>query len=183
MATIVPPTTDAASAGQAATPVTAQERAAQRLQAWAAGHPDAAALATLASLAVRIDSALLRRLRLQLLPRAEPGIEADVWFSGLHESRGRDGLVLDAQVQQQLRARLAQLPAGDDGMRPLERAWQITAALHADAPEALQAEQALTIEALRGGDGLAARIDSLLAPALAAMAGGGDARALEVAVS
>lgn len=157
------------------------ERAARRLQAWASRHPDAAALAALASLAVRIDSALLRRLRLQLLPRAEPGTEADVWFSGLHESRGRDGVVLDAGVQRLLRARLAQQPAGDGGVRPLDAAWCITAALHADAPEAIRTEETLTWEALRGGNDLPERIDTLLAPALAAMAGGSEARALEVA--
>lgn len=174
MATLPTPTAASVDAN-------AHDRAARRLQAWASRHPDAAALAALASLAVRIDSTLLRRLRLQLLPRAEPGTEADVWFSGLHESRGRDGVVLDAGVQRLLRARLARQPAGDGGVRPLDAAWRITAALHADAPEAIRTEEALTWEALRGRDDLPERIDTLLAPALAAMAGGGEARALEVA--
>ncbi len=158
----------------------AMDRAARRLQAWAGPRPEAALLARYAALAVRVDAPLLRRLRLQLLPRAEPGIEADVWFAGLHESLGRSGFVFDARVQQLLRAQLAApVPAG--ARSPLEQAWQITAGLHADWPEALRTEEALTYQALRGAPDGAAQIEALLAPALKAMAGGGEARALEVA--
>ncbi|MES2715008.1 MAG: hypothetical protein V4795_04550 [Pseudomonadota bacterium] len=158
----------------------AMDRAARRLQAWAGPRPEAALLARYAALAVRVDAPLLRRLRLQLLPRAEPGIEADVWFAGLHESLGRSGFVFDARVQQLLRAQLAApVPAG--ARSPLEQAWQITAGLHADWPEALRTEEALTYHALRDGPDAAAQVDALLAPALKAMAGGGETRALEVA--
>lgn len=158
----------------------AMDRAARRLQAWAGPRPEAALLARYAALAVRVDAPLLRRLRLQLLPRAEPGIEADVWFSGLHESQGRNGFVFDARVQQLLRGQLAAaVPAGQRW--PLQQAWDITAGLHADWPQALRTEEALTFQALRGTPDSAAQIEALLAPALKAMAGGGEARALEVA--
>jgi hypothetical protein len=165
-----------------ATPArTAADRAAQRLDAWARQHPQAAALARLASLAVRVDASLLRRLRLQLLPRAEPGIEADLWFAGLHAAQGGGSLVFDAAVQQLLRTQLCQASAAPGQPRPLQAAWDITRGLHAAWPEALRTEETITFLALQGGDGAAAAIAQALQPALAAMATGGDARALEIA--
>ena len=160
---------------------TAADRAAQRLDAWSRQHPQAAALARLASLAVRVDASLLRRLRLQLLPRAEPGIEADLWFAGLHAAQGGGSLVFDAAVQQLLRTQLCQASAAPGQPRLLQAAWDITRGLHAAWPEALKTEETITFLALQGGDGAAAAIAQALQPALAAMATGGDARALEIA--
>lgn len=173
------------------TDTAAQGRAERRLQAWADRHPQAAQLARYAALAVRVDAALLRSLRLQLMPQAEPGIEADLWWSGLHESQGHDGFVFDARVQALLRRQLADAPAARGGRSaarvdgaprsPLDAAWHITAVQHADWPESLRTEEALTWHALRNPVDCAAEVDTLLAPALAAMASGGEARALEVA--
>ena len=115
-------------------PRSAADRAAERLDAWARQHPQAAALARLASLAVRVDASLLRRLRLQLLPRAEPGIEADLWFAGLHAAQGGGSLVFDPAVQQLLRTQLCQASAAPGQPRPLQAAWDITRGLHAAWP-------------------------------------------------
>jgi|JI10StandDraft_1071094.scaffolds.fasta_scaffold71178_2 hypothetical protein len=162
-------------------PRSAADRAAERLDAWARQHPQAAALARLASLAVRVDASLLRRLRLQLLPRAEPGIEADLWFAGLHAAQGGGSLVFDAAVLQLLRTQLCQASAAPGQPRPLQAAWDITRGLHAAWPEALRIEEEITFLALQGGAGAPAAMGQALQPALAAMASGGDARALEVA--
>ena len=159
----------------------ASARAQQRLAAWAAHHRDAARLASLAALAVRVDAPLLRRLRLHLLPRAEPGIEADVWHAPLHASAGGGSLVFDAAVQRLLRADLLAMPVPEGQPTALQAAWAVTRSLHADWPEALRTEEELTLVALAAAPDATERIGQLLQPALTAMATGGEARALEVA--
>lgn len=135
--------------------------------------PQAAQLARYASLAVRVDPALLRSLRLDMLPGSEPGVESDLWFSGLPASRGSEGFVLDDGVCEVLRdaLRVERLP---DGRRALDVAWQLTQRAHAGWPEALRIEETVTWLALGGGGRrratLAAAIDQAFRPALLAMA-------------
>lgn len=149
----------------------------QRLRNLAEQRPLAAELATLASLAVRVDSALLRALRLRLLPQADAGTEADVWFAGLSDSQGSEAFVFEPGLQALLRQALA---VGGQ----LEAAWQVTQAQHRHWPASLQLEEALTHLALgetaerQAGR---ARMARLLRPALKAMAQDGTARAQEVA--
>lgn len=145
----------------------------ERLQDVEREHPDAVRLARLASLAVRVDSPLLRRLRLELLPDADVGSEADLWFSTLVESRGADFVVLDAPVARLLQDSLARDAA------LLAAATRVTLDAHRDAPAAIQLEEQITAIALSGAPDAVEQIDRALQPALRALALGGD-RALEV---
>ena len=160
-ATLATPTASAASAPSAAQ---------QRLSAFALACPDAARLACYASLASRVDAALLRRLRLRLMPGSDPSAEADLWFGDLPQSRDGQSLVLDPGVAALLRQQLAQarLP---DGQPALALVYQHTRELHLAWPASLQLEEALVHLALADGDNAgSAEIERLLRPALAAMA-------------
>ena len=137
----------------------ALERAAQRIAQLHKRRPDAVALATLASLAVRVEPQLLRRLRVTLLPDADVGTEADLWFSALVESRGARAIVLHAPVAELLRAKLAEDP---DRLR---RAIELTAQAHATAPATLRLEERLTALVLLGTPNLAQAVDEALQPA------------------
>lgn len=159
--------------------MTTGDGAAERVAALAARNPPAAELARYASLAVRIDTPLLRRLRLALLPGADASAEADLWFSTLSESRGDEGLVLDAEVAALLRERLA-AERLNDGSRALEAAWRHTAALHAGWPASLRLEERLTYLALAHRADAGPQIEDALQPAMVAMASG-EQRAMEVA--
>jgi hypothetical protein len=145
----------------------------ERLEDAEREHPESVRLARLASLAVRVDSPLLRRLRLELLPDADVGSEADLWFSTLIESRGADFVVLEAAVARLLQDSLAR----DAPM--LAAATKITLDAHRDAPAAIQLEERITAIALSGAPDAVEQIDRALQPALRALALGGD-RALEV---
>ena len=154
---------------------TAADRAARRIQSLAHRRPDAVQLARLASLAVRVEPHLLRQLRLELLPQADVGTEADLWFSPLVESHDATGFVLDAQVAGILRDDLAR-------DRPLlQRAAGSTERAHRRAPLTLRLEERITALALMRGDDAVPAIDEALRPALRAMLAGGE-RAREIAL-
>lgn len=146
-------------------------------------HPGAVTLARYASLATRVDAALLRRLRLAMAPGLDAGAEADLWFSDLAESRDGVSMVLDPAIASVLRAQLAaeRLP---DGASALDQAAAHTRAMHAGWPASLQLEEALHVLALRAGAtagaDVEADVDGLLRPAIAAMAGPPQ-RAVEIA--
>ncbi len=164
-----------------------EARALQRIDRLFAANPHAVALARFASLAVRLDAPLLRRLRLQLLPAADASAEADLWFSALAESRDSEALVLDGGVQALLRAQLAALRLVG-GASALDAAYAHTAAVHAQWPASLQLEERLTHLALGRPESHGATadatvdeaIDEALRPALLAMASN-EQRALEIA--
>jgi hypothetical protein len=61
--------------------------------------------------AAYVEPQLLRRLRLRLLPSADVGAEADLWFGDLVDSRGVDSIVLDRDVASILRAELKHHPS------------------------------------------------------------------------
>jgi len=63
---------------------------------------DTVDLAHLLAPAVRIERALLRAVRLRFLPWSDTGIESDVWFSPLVESRASGAIVLQRQVARTL---------------------------------------------------------------------------------
>ncbi|HUF69727.1 MAG TPA: hypothetical protein VMM79_13875 [Longimicrobiales bacterium] len=125
--------------------------------------PDAVMLARLASLAIRIEPHLLRRLRTELMPEADVSAEADLWFSPLIESAGADSIVLDADVAEVLRTDLARESA------LFERTARITCDAHAHLPPALQLEEEVTALALSGADDAPERIETALATALRSM--------------
>ena len=76
----------------------ADTRALRRIDKLAKVSPEAVELSRYASLAVRVDAPLLRRLRLAFMPGSDAGVEADLWFSDLSESRDDEGLVFDGHV-------------------------------------------------------------------------------------
>jgi hypothetical protein len=69
-------------------------------------NPSAVALAHLAALASRVELSLLRELRLALLPAADGGAEADLWFSPLASLRSESALLLRPEVAHALRRNL-----------------------------------------------------------------------------
>jgi type VI secretion system protein ImpC len=104
----------------------------------------AAALAEAVSLAIRIEPQLLRRARIELFPNLDAGVEADVWFSPIAESRAPSGIVLRPLVAHALRQRLATRPA------LLDAAWTIVESLHRNISPAMFAEERLAYFALSG---------------------------------
>jgi type VI secretion system protein ImpC len=84
--------------------------AAALCQALAQSHPQAARLALLCCLPVRVTPALVRMVRLRLLPRASTGDEADLWLSDLVDTRSSGGFALERSVRAHLREQLAAQP-------------------------------------------------------------------------
>ena len=69
-------------------------------------RPLAAKLAVLSCLPVRVPPALLRLIRLRLVPEGSTGDEGDLWLSDLVETRSAGGFAFRSTVRTYLRARL-----------------------------------------------------------------------------
>lgn len=69
--------------------------------------PHVVELAELLGPAVRIETALLRRLRIDLFPHLPAAVEAELWFSPLIQAHSVDGLALSVPVAVAFRERLA----------------------------------------------------------------------------
>jgi hypothetical protein len=123
-------------------------------------------LATLVSIAARIEPELLRAARLRLLPDVDASAEADLWFSDLVAARSTRRIVLDAAAAAELRVLLCA-----DGDR-LHAARRVVAEMHAQAPPAVQLEEELTYLALCGGN-VAEAIEVKLTAVLSAIANDG----------
>jgi hypothetical protein len=152
----------------------AVEKAAQRIERYRRRDPDAVRLARLASLAVRIQPHLLRRLRLEFLPEVDVGTEADVWFGPLVESRGAEAIVLDPHATDLLREDLAAEP---ELLREVRR---VTDEAHRKAPPTLRLEEEVNGLALLNDGDVVGAINEALRPAIRAVYEGGD-RAMEIA--
>lgn len=141
------------------------KRAAELIDRFAARRPLAARLAEAVSLAVLADPILLRKARLELVPEADPGTEADLWLSPIVQTRSPDGIVFAAEVGEALRTRLAGDPAR------LEKAWTITQAAHRHLTPALRLEEEIAFLSLTSESDprAASRIEELLRSALAAV--------------
>ena len=103
-------------------------------------------LARAASLAVRVESQLLRRLRLALLPGLDAAAEADLWFSPLVGARDSTSFTWAPGVAAILRAELKQrFAARDPARRPVDPAIvrQHVVAAHATASPLVQLEEEL----------------------------------------
>lgn len=85
-------------------------------------NPHAVRLAQAVSFAVVVDRALLRAARLELVPEADAGAEADLWFSSIVTSRTVDGIVLDREAAETLRRAMR----ADE----VEAAWRVTSREH-----------------------------------------------------
>lgn len=126
----------------------------------AAKNPWAVRLAEIVSLAVRIEPELLRTARLRLLPLADAGSEADLWFSGLVQSRNPAAMVLRKDVAELLSTRLASRSEELDG------AWAVIETAHRQISSAIFAEEKLTWLALSRRD---AEMKDLLRSIIATM--------------
>ena len=159
----------------------------ERIEAENRRRPGIAELARHLSLAVRVEPPLLRRIRVQfaadVLPEgtADAGLESDLWFSGLVESRGPWGFVLDHDVADTLRRDLAR--DGDC----LEHVLEVMREVHRDAPDSVRLEEEVAALALPRGDsseigeGALASIEEKLHSAVLAMTEGDAERAYDVA--
>jgi tetratricopeptide (TPR) repeat protein len=100
-------------------------------------------LGVLVSLAVHVEPALLRSMRLEFLPRSDASAEADLWFSELVQTRSARGIVLLPEAATLLRDRLK---VRED----LERVWERLCLVHADLAPLLQLEEKLAWMAVSG---------------------------------
>ncbi|MFL6255074.1 MAG: toll/interleukin-1 receptor domain-containing protein, partial [Pyrinomonadaceae bacterium] len=136
------------------------EEANDLIDAFEAERPEAARLAQLVSLAVRIEPELVRAVRLRLLTEVDAGAEADLWFSPLVQTQSPSLMILVPAVAESLRNRLAK------NQELLGRVWDLLREFHRDAPPALRLEEEVTWLALSGNEG---RIEERLRSVLAAM--------------
>jgi hypothetical protein len=124
-------------------------------------RPGIARLARLLSIAVRVDAALLRRMRLRLAPELDVGAEADLWFSPLVESRGSTGFVLEKEVAALLRQSLVSEP----GL--LEQVEQALREERGDLQPSILMEEQVTALALAGAS--VTEMEEALRPAVLAI--------------
>ena len=114
--------------------------------------PDAVELAALLSPAPRIETELVRAVRLDAAPELDSGVEGDLWFGPLVASRGAGALTLSDDVASILRQELAERWAGgDDAARQrLVTAREAMRRVHARASPALKLEERLAWLAVEG---------------------------------
>ena len=110
-------------------------RAREFLDGYRAVAPQVVDLAKAVSLAVRVESRLLRAARLKLTPALDAGVESDFWFSPIVGSRSTDAIVLERDVLVILRQELKTL---DDAQ--LFAARKVVAEAHAEESSAIQLE-------------------------------------------
>src|SRR6478672_8730941 len=79
---------------------------AERLSRFRQSLPAETRIAEALSLAVRIEPALLRDVRLILFPRSKASLEADLYFSPLVSQRTTDWITLDPQLSLELQGGL-----------------------------------------------------------------------------
>ena len=100
----------------------------------------------------------MRKLRLEVEPVLDVGAEADIYWSSLVDIHSSAGIVLHADVLDDLRQKLSSSPT------LLDACWKVTKELHQDGPRALLREEELTYLTLRGLDdpARAARAQAIL---------------------
>jgi len=136
------------------------------------GDPLVFRLAESVSLAVRAEPALVRLARHRLVPEADPGVEADLWFHPVVRQASAEGIVLEPDAGDALRHDLA----GRDPKR-YERTWSLTRECHRALSPALRLEEEVLYLAYSGRPEARERMRRLLASALAALVAG-DRRGL-----
>lgn len=120
-------------------------------------------LARVVSLAARIEPELIRAARVHVLPDLDPGVEADLWFSGLVQSRTPLAIDLRPDVLEELRTQLGADPA------LLRQAWSVLADTHREVPAVVHVEERITFLTLVGDAIAASEIDELLQSAVWSM--------------
>jgi TIR domain len=137
--------------------------AATRIELIRQRQPDVLRLAHWVCLAARVDSGLLRRARLRMMPGASAALEADLWFSPLVEIRGPRSILFYAEVASLLRAELSM------NEMALRRAWDLTRERHEYLPDLVCLEEELTWAALTGGSGADLQVTEKLRPVIKAL--------------
>ncbi len=108
------------------------------------GSSDLRRLARALSLAVEIEPALLRAMRLECFPELGVEVEARLWFAPWVAERDRSSIVFRGEDRKALLNELR------EDRTLLERAWAVVAAIHAEASPALRLEEETTYELLGG---------------------------------
>jgi len=125
-------------------------------------NPNALRIAEVVSIAIRVEPELLRMARLTLVPEANAGDEADLWFSPLVQTRNMLGFVFYPEITKILRQRLA------SHVELLNDAWyEVFRKVHGSISPALFVEEEITWRALK--DSNDPEIENLLRRILAAM--------------
>jgi nucleoside phosphorylase len=125
--------------------------------------PHAVSLATVVSLAVRVEPELLRTARLKLLPDVDVGAEADLWFSPLVQSENTLALVLFPEVEALLRQELAQ------NQTLLRDSWEVLKEVHKTLPPTIRLEEEIAWLALSDDPDAVSKIEKLLQQVIIAM--------------
>lgn len=108
-----------------------------------AAYPRVVDLARHLSLAVRIESELLRAMRLRVMSSVEAGVEADLYFSPLVQTRDVNAITLIPAVREHLHQELAQ------HKDELEAARQVIEAAHGEMDAVILLEELVAYHALR----------------------------------
>ena len=129
--------------------------------------PDVIELAQLLAPAVRIEAALVRRLRVELLPHLPAEVEARLWFSPLVQAHSASGLALSVPIAVALRQELArQWAAGRQFL--LSRARAIYGEVHAYLPPPLRLEEEVAWSLVEGdADAASAQLTKAVAALVA----------------
>ncbi len=118
--------------------------------------PQAVQLGLVASLAVRVEPSLLRRLRLELCPEASAADEVMLWASDAIQARTKDLMEFTDAAQQILSTRLA-----TDRVL-LHAAREVIEGSHETYPDLLRLEEELRFRSVRGRQSDRALIDDML---------------------
>lgn len=127
-------------------------------------NPEAVRLAESVAFAIMIDRAFLRAARIALVPGADAGTEADLWFSPVVQSRTGEGIVLDPEVAEALRRGMSS--------ERLEEVWSVTRSEHAWLAPSLQLEEEVAYLSVSRQPTAREQLADRLRSVLAAMAGG-----------
>ncbi|MFF3871942.1 CHAT domain-containing protein [Streptomyces sp. NPDC001978] len=104
-------------------------------------------LATVLSVATRIEPELIRAVRLRLLPHLDVGAEADLWFSDWVSARTPEAIALLPECLPYLRQTLAQKLRTDSN---LQKIIEIVDEYHSELSPALLLEEQVTWHSLIG---------------------------------
>lgn len=136
------------------------------LDAVSRSHAGAYALAKVVSLAARVEPALVRKARVELLPRCGAGDEADLWFGPLAQARSPLAIVFAPEVAELLRIELSK------DQKLLRDAWGVTKLVHEKSSPVIQLEEEVTYFALSEEPDAPERIRALLLRAAVSMVEG-----------
>ncbi|MFE5816191.1 CHAT domain-containing protein [Streptomyces sp. NPDC056479] len=111
-------------------------------------------LATVLSIATRIEPELIRAVRLRLLPHLDVGAEADLWFCDWVGARTPEAIALLPECLPYLRAGLVQMMETDPRLREI---IEVVTEVHSGLSPALLLEERVTWDTLTGDTEAAAQ--------------------------